>query len=327
MREVIFFCLLLTQLFGHSQIKGGDEFYQVRDQILDLGEYADESILDSLYRKAFRLGQPSDLHGELAQLLVMYGARHIGVVPNLDTCYYYLKKAEKLSEEEKFYRSLAKSQIYLAHNYNIIGEQIKSVNYIQEAKVNVQKVRDDKIKLNLSAFIASLAGDIFKSFNLYDSALDNYQKAIEIASANQALKVELKALNQLGSLYLAYGENKLARQLYHRVIQMSELDDKGSYKASARHNLADIYFIEDDLDSALLYYRMAFALREEQKRPSMMMATSLAKIHVRFNQPDSGLYYLSLLDTTHLTGMDRHHLLSTIAFAQLRLPFLSGLLC
>lgn len=310
MREVVFFLFFTSLFIGKSQ-NTNDQFYQIRDQILTLGSYHDPFVLDSLYRKSFALGQNQELLGEdLAQLLVMYGARHIGIIPNLDTCFYYLSKAEELSKAKKYYRSLAKSEVYLAHYFNILGKQKESVDYLQKAKKNAELVRDEKVRGSLIPFIFSLSGDIFKSFNLYDSALQNYQKAIQVASASNILKVELKALNQLGSLYMAYGEYDLARALYGLVMDRAKLDNVGSYSASAVHNLADIYLLQEELDSALMYYQMAFSLRSGQKRRSLVTITSLAKIHARLDRPDSGFYYLSLLDTTNLTSVDRHHLLS-----------------
>lgn len=281
------------------------KFEEVQAELIRLENYGDKHVIDSLYHLAFELGKQSHPE-ELAQLYALYGARHISIEPNLDTCYFYLKLSEKISTDKKYYRSLAKAQIHLGHYYNIKGEREKSINYILAAKKNVKRVEDEKIKTNLTIFIGTLAGDIFESFSLYDSALTNYQQSIDYGNGAKDIKA-LKALNQMGNLYARYGENDKARTCFMKLIQLSK---KGHYLASAYHNLGDLFYDDHAIDSTIFYYKKAFEIRKNENRALHTVSTSLAKIYAELQLPDSSFYYLALLDTSHLSSIDHHNVLS-----------------
>ncbi len=306
-----FLHVVFTFSIFSSALASQEKFLEVQSELVRLGPYHDAKVLDSLYHLAFRLGK-TKYHEEVVHLYALFGARHIGLDLNLDTCFHYLTLAERLSLDMDYTRTLARTQIHLAHYYNIQGDLGKSIDYLTSSKRNVSKLEHGPIRSHLEGFIYTLSGDIYQSFNMYDSALTNYQWAVELASQKKDLRVQLKALNQMGSLYASYGENEKARTCFIKSITLSQ---EGYSVASSIHNIAELFLKDKEYDSALKYFLRSYSIRKEEGRTLHTVSASLAKLYAIMAQPDSSFYYLNKLDTGNLSSIDNHHILSAFTNA------------
>ena len=200
----------------------------------------------------------------------------------------HLYKAEKIFEETRNYFMLSICQQAIGDvNFDYLSKYPVALEYYFKAIASAEKVQG----------ITNIIDTRFSLGILY-SAVGDYDKALaELKKAEDYIKKTGSGETRKTSLYNSYGETYRLAGKYKEAIE--------AYKLSLQHtppevaevdesNLADVY---ERVDSIPLAYKHAFrALKLMKSSPNAVrlsgwLYSSMSRIYLKRNMPDSAIYY------------------------------------
>ena len=164
----------------------------------------------------------------------------------------------------------------------------------------LKDIKNSKVKnIELEYLCNFLIGDIFRSINNHDKALEYFKKSLSFFSGNRgslfddlnftfnnfnAKEEEAKSLLKVGYEYFKLNNSDSALYYYNRIININSLEIEGieSVKASAYNNLSGVYLQDSLYDTAKIYALKAVELRRKsnKKVPEAAALGNLATIHL-----------------------------------------------
>lgn len=125
-------------------------------------------------------------------------------------------------------------------------------------------------------------------------ALQSYLAAQEIYRETKDEVSELELEYNLGVLYKKIGEFKKSLESYKKVLDHFIEQNDTTYISGTYHNIASLYQIQGELDSALSYVRKSFSLEDKaQNLCSSGNAVLLGEIYLDLGKYDSARYYFN----------------------------------
>ncbi len=144
----------------------------------------------------------------------------------------------------------------LAKEYLLLGKLDQAIRYY----VQIRDYYKDKDKLAYARVLINL-GDIYYKLNVPEIALDYYNQAERIFSAKNEYDFEALASGKKALVYYSDYKVDTAYAILYSVLKNNKLSDKS--EAELFSILADMYYNDEETDSALLYYEKALKYYEK----------------------------------------------------------------
>lgn len=147
--------------------------------------------------------------------------------------------------------------------------------------------KDDK--LWLAAMIG--LGELYMEAKNYHKAIDCLEKAYQ-RSLRLSYHDELgKVFSRLTELHFDYGSFKDSKQLAIRTLQIAYNEQLNDLTMRAYYVLGNIHFDQSNYDSALFYFRKAYAHRSDHFLKNVATLSNIAESYYELEQYDSGKLY------------------------------------
>jgi tetratricopeptide (TPR) repeat protein len=127
---------------------------------------------------------------------------------------------------------------------------VEALDYAQSAVNLSQKISD--VNREFDALI--IQGVLFKNLGIYEDAVDNYLKALDIANAQKDELKKSVCYNNIGSVYQAQGNLDNALNYYKQSLEIEELLGDKARISLRYYNVGTVYELKDSLDLAYTYY-------------------------------------------------------------------------
>lgn len=177
-------------------------------------------------------------------------------------------------------------------SYQHLGQLDSALYFFNEAlRLDIQ--RKDTVKV-ASKYIN--IGNVNKYLGRYILALEDFLLAVSLAKKIDAYKIQARALNGIGNLYLDQNTPEKAISFYQDSYKI-HLINNGSFfsKSIVLGNLGSAYFQLGNLDSAYNFYHRALKMKERTNRKLSLAYTleELGRFHLAAENLDSANYYLA----------------------------------
>ncbi|MEL6557811.1 MAG: histidine kinase [Bacteroidota bacterium] len=310
----LFFILLRIDVVSQDL---DEQLQTTRTLLSEVGAYGNPELVDSLYRQWFTLAEKIPDYRLLARGYLQYANLNIGIRLNMDTAAYYLKKGERLASKYQLEVEMARYNIYQAYYYNLLNEHDRCILYMEAAKRGVSEIKDTTLLFYLKPLIYEYSADFYRVYNMYDSALSNYQSSVRWSQRYGRTKNLFKSLNKMATLAYSFNDYQRSKLIYAEVILFAYQNDAEDVLTSAYKNLADILVIESKYDSAKILFKKSLDYKLKNNNPIHSTLTALANLHAKQGQSDSSLIYLNLFDTTSARRIDKYEMNKAYATAYL----------
>ncbi len=143
----------------------------------------------------------------------------------------------------------------LAKEYLLIGKLDQAIRYY----VQLRDYYKDKDKLAYARILIYL-GDIYYKLNVPEIALDYYNQAEKIFSAKHQYDLEALARGKKAQVYYSNYQVDTAYAILNSVLRNNKISDKS--RADLATILGNMYYNDEETDSALFYYEKALKYYE-----------------------------------------------------------------
>jgi signal transduction histidine kinase len=144
--------------------------------------------------------------------------------------------------------------------YQEINKLAKAISYHTRA-LTIRKTIQSS---NGQAISHANLGMCFTRLKDYSKAESNYKTAIELSEVNQNWNMYYSLLSDLAAVYVETNRNKLALQLYTKVINRIEFaQDEPKSRLTTLTNISQLYLKENEPTRALGYIEQGFQLIRE----------------------------------------------------------------
>lgn len=199
---------------------------------------------------------------------------------NLDSSFYYARKALEAAEAANYKEAEADALRSLATTYQAQGEYQQALDYGFEA-LRVARELNDPIKI---AHTFNLIGMVYDQQGNFPGALSQYQQAYDIYKAQgQEEWLAMIAVN-LGILFKAQGAYEQVIPYYREAYDIYRKLEMPAEAAFCETNLGSIYYYTHQYDSCVYY-----SLKAERA----LVEQNLLQIQP-FAQTNAGLGYMGL---------------------------------
>ena len=200
---------------------------------------------------------------------------------NSEEALNYLNEAELLLQESPNDTLQAKVDQVYAFTYYLKGNYGKSLSYFLIALKGFKELKDE---YNTARCYNGL-GLIQQSIGRHNQALlyfENYLQYVEGKDPSAAY------LN-LGISYLALNQIDKASRYFNDSYKFSVTSENKSIKLAAKNRIAQIYYLEDNLEESILTYTQVI---EESKNDNWQLSFAydgLAEIYIKLNELEKAL--------------------------------------
>ena len=192
----------------------------------------------------------------------------------------YFSKALEIKTRLNDQAGIGHTLINMANAFYLTGELEKALSLANKAKL-VYNILKDNEKLIL---VYSTIGSIHKSRGEQEDALKFFN--IAIASAEKIEDFQSLCVLQInsGNIYADIGETTVAIENYENaMINAQEIDYREGMK-DAFEKLYIIYEVEDDLESAYMYYQLFINVRDALQKRENVEALVTTEMEYKFDK-------------------------------------------
>lgn len=253
--------------------------------------------------------QKSAIYEEEIEILFNTAYKHIYV--NKDSAYFYLNKIEVKATHKKDWSNVLDALINSNRNASyyfdlqIITANLKKIDQLVIDQPNIWKNIDDSLFYQKSIYFDKGSyyykiGDFEKAKTFFQKIKKSYNNTEYENLTNEHFYLLSVSFSFLAKIYELQGKYNLAKDYYLENIRLiKRITPKDLGKVYINYALlADVLKKQGDIEKANQYLKEALnnALKENNN-PNRIITVSnnLAKNHLSLVQPDSALYYLSLM--------------------------------
>ncbi|MEY8847436.1 tetratricopeptide repeat protein [Psychroserpens sp. XS_ASV72] len=196
-----------------------------------------------------------------------------------------LEQALEIAEERQDAYEIAKSK----NNLGIVFRDLGSFEKAKELSTFALSTNDSLLKASAYNNI----GVVNRNMALYDEALTNYLKALDIYQAKDMKREMATTFNSMGLVYSYNDVNTKAIEYHLKAKAIFEALDNKKGISEVYNNIAIIYANDGDLQQALDYFKYSLEI-EEKLNDKKGMAESLnnvGAVYYYLNEADSALTY------------------------------------
>ncbi|TXK72877.1 tetratricopeptide repeat protein [Mesonia sp. K4-1] len=197
----------------------------------------------------------------------------------------------------------------------------EALNYLNEAELLLQEFPNDSLKAKVNqiyAFTYYLKGNYKESLSYYLSALNGFKRLQDehnmarcynglgliqqgIGRHNQAIQYFEKYLEfvddkdpsaaylNLGISYLALNQIDKASQYFDESFKFSITSENKSIKLAAKNRIAQVYYLEENLEEAILTYNQVINESKNDNWELTFAYGGLAEIYIKLNEQEKAL--------------------------------------
>jgi len=182
---------------------------------------------------------------------------------------------------------VAMTSYNLALIYFKEGKYEKVLFYTEESAKRFEKI-DDVEKL---AYVYELRGRCLKYLGRYKEALEGLNFSKELFKKHKNVGVLVKAYNQIGLVYQKLRFSELAIQTFKNIMLLDGI--KAREKAQTYNNLGNAYLDHKDYDSALHCFLLSYDLKRGGKKIDLATAQhNIALVYYHQNDLQRASVYL-----------------------------------
>lgn len=253
----------------------------------DSAMYFAKKGLDISRQAGFKKGEASSLHIIATQL-----ADKGNKARALELYLQALKINENLGEFNGMSRNL--------NNIGIIYQQqggfTAALRYFLpslSAWEKEEQLFPNTANINNSAILGNIAF-CYRNLNMYDSARYYAQKAYQKGKDKNNILLTATGLSHMGMISAEEGQYGIGLEYLREAIRLTK--DNRERERRVWLNIATVFEKAGQLDSALHYARLSYAIALQAQLPLRIdqSATLLARIYKKLNNKDSSLYYLEM---------------------------------
>ncbi len=251
--------------------------------IWNLWAHAQDAEIDSLYQVLETSSIPEDLanaHGRLAWLL-MYS--------DLEAALAHVDSSKTFFEDLEDPKGMAISAYRQAVLYRLKGDFSAALDLMSQYHAFSISEADTFAMAN-GQF---QKGAILSQMGNYDAALTEYFSALRIYEQRQDMTGVGFTKNSIALVYKNLQRYKESIETYNEIIGIHQQAQDTNRLANALHNLGSVYHQQGLLDQALLNYRRALSLDQNNYWGQSINYADIGDIYGQQQQYDSALYYLS----------------------------------
>ena len=230
--------------------------------------YAQDNFIDSL-ENLLQTNPPDSIKFK-ALREVAYAYQPIDVDKSID--YAELLLASSQQKGNNLYSGLA---------YNLLAESYSDKNYSFDTITNTFKkglIEAEKANYpRLKAQLYNNMGLSYEKFGQIEKALDLYQKAYTILDEMGDMRTAVRILGNMAVVFNGNNDTISAKTYYLKAIEYATNIDDQIMVSQLGNNLANIYFEQKLIDSALVLYEKALEINQEAQN-DYFTALSLANI-------------------------------------------------
>lgn len=251
-----------------------------------LGEKCIEYVSDEI---------PTRSIGEL-YLILGYAYHDLGVYNK--SIYYFIEAINLYSKEQSKYETeLMGSYISLGETYRANVEFDKSLDFLEKAQAIAKDINNER---GISHILDRKAAVYFEiAINKFDTskiyiALINSEEALNLAKKNDIKPLIISSYNISGSCYSFLGQKEKAIESYEMALKESEYDSAYSDRPNILNNIANHYYLNNNIDLAEKYALQSYELSKKSGvKVYIREATSvLHKIYALKNDYKKAYKYL-----------------------------------
>ncbi len=177
------------------------------------------------------------------------------------------------------YTGYGNSQTYCRENLDLAYKEYLDKNYTKslEILVDIKILAENNNWRNLQGEILNRMGMVYAAILEYEKAIDCYMEAYKIAIKEANKTNEISILNNISHLYLINNDLEKAR-LYVKIAYEEAVLLRDTFRMAALGTNLGIYANEaGDLDEAKKYLDIAIKLLKNRKDSSMLITAQIAK--------------------------------------------------
>jgi tetratricopeptide (TPR) repeat protein/tRNA A-37 threonylcarbamoyl transferase component Bud32 len=244
-------------------------------------------------------GQPTEKKAAQLerQLQNTTGKERVAVLNKLAGMFYlrdpgravtYGKDALALANKIDDQKGKARSLIYMANAYRVLGKIDKPFEYARQALEISTQLEEKKTAVNA----LNTMGFLYNSINSYDEAQKHLIQALNICDLHRLPQKKTGILYQLGSMYNNINQQKKALECYREILRMT--DDK-NLKARVFTNIGLVYVNLKRDDTALEYFNRALKIYRQSDDAYNISASlsNICALYIRRGRHREALVFLN----------------------------------
>ncbi|MEL6534413.1 MAG: histidine kinase [Bacteroidota bacterium] len=263
-----------------------------------------------------------NLTNELIRLYAERGKMYLDDAPLLDSCLWFLKKAESLLPRTDFPEGELLTYLYQGWYYSVVSDSLQAMHYLDRATVAMGLMdahkTDSSVARVLSRAYLSM-GSIYQAMNHYERAMHCYLYGLPLAQICSSTIVTAHYHVQIGELYRLLYQPDQAKQEFEKVILLTEDGTLPKHRAWAHEQLGELELVEGRILSAKVHFQEALRCRKSIGLVPDPAYLQLGRWYAQKGWADSAEAYLQQVDTSQL-----HYRFKTqyyIAWAQTHLAY------
>ncbi len=209
-------------------------------------------------RKSLALAVAQNLDSLEAEAFIMIGFAHF-VQGNNDSAAHAYGKAAALHEQRGDRARQAAALSNLASTYNRAGRMEAALEVTLQS-LDLFQQTGDSLRLGL---LLGNAGNLYQNLRRLEEAKAIIRRSGRVLEALGQIKFVGNVHNMLGLVYSDQDSLGLAKSNYLRALALYAQEDDPANRSGAYNNLGFVYQLEEKLDSALHYFRLAYELSSE----------------------------------------------------------------
>lgn len=259
---------------------------------------SDLSVASSYADSLFEL---SELIGDKQSLSEAYGCKVIVHIQRADytkaTACLKKQKSLNLELDDKLSNATFNNRMGTIHYYQTSLDS--ALFYWKTALKDYQIYKDDKSAVKMRNNIGVVhfdRGDFEEAYNYYKENQDFYEK-------NGVKSVALvNCYNNIGLVFKKLNNHEKAKEYYQKSLALVELKGYEKKKQLVFLNLANVYKIDEDYETAIAYYEQSLEISKKNGMPIGVLLSSLGECYFHLNQyVKAETYYDEAYDHLSLT--------------------------
>jgi signal transduction histidine kinase len=208
----------------------------------------------------------------------------------LDSASYYFIQGNEVALMEELNYFAAFFYLRLGMIENTRANFQDALMLLGEAKEQVQETE----AYELESDIFRNTGNIYWGMGIYDKALDNYLRSLEIATLNNLSRNIASATNNIGNVYQAVKDFKKARDYYERAYELAKENEYKWIAAISANNIGDLLKYLNKPDSSIFYFTLSYNILDQldSKFYKGIILFNIGEIYLQIDSIDLAREYL-----------------------------------
>lgn len=210
-------------------------------------------------------------------------------------------EAISLSEKAGYKLGISRASVHAGNIHRMKTQYPQALDFFLRAG----QAAEDANNLGQQYQVNIQTAMLFQDWGVFEKAIENIQKALEISERMKQTDLQIKALQYMAVTYRNMNNLPKAEASYKRLIELSKATKNQVILASTMENLIGIYMTTMQVQEALAYTTEMLEMKKAAKDTlgmiNYMNKTGILYRHLK-QYPSSLLYFESALDLSRKQG-------------------------